>query len=990
MFQKPIDIPIFHIQITEAVQYVLCMLVSVALFVTPMVIWAVQVFLRRLHQGHPTQKKNGVIGALWFTGFFVAAALVLRYAVSCYGLVFPAEGESVGGTMKMQFFESIFRAFRSVGIAEDYVEVMVTLKRLCVALFPFNRFAVTVVMGYATILHLALPVAGSVLILSAFAKIFPTLQLRFKYWDLFRQRREVCYFSRLSPQSLALAKSLLLSRRKEQGFFGLRPLLVFCDAYVDDESEIGYELMLEAKQLGAICVRDDLPHVPKATVGTRRYFLMEEDEYANLPALMGLMEEQNVAGIKKAFIYLFVQSDMYVRLEQNIRQRLMDKTIHGSKALTEEELPEVIPVHAHRNLVNNLMVDVPLYEPLVGQNKNSLNVTIFGNGSIGTEAFLSTYWFGQMLVCRENKLGEDVLEECALTIHVVSQDDEDDFWANIDRINPEIRRTIRCKEDEKEDPILLWREGENPNNPYCRVQYHKADVKTGVFGSDAWLDADYIIVALGSDEDNIKVADKLRTHIGKMHLENKGDAENTVIAYVVYNSELCQALNARNAVEYGIYMYAFGHLNQVYSTENVFMSKTQLLAEETHKAYHGDAATHSVRGNRYDQQGDMARAMHVKYKLFSLGWITTSLFVSPADVHAQTVQNVRLQYRRVAVVGQMHAPHLHAADVIPPCGKGKQDLTTALLSEQDLEKWEDLCKKRHMLAWLEHRRWSAYTRTMGFRHSDAMRQYYLTEDGHKNMTLKLHPCLVEARRPSEDCPTFVAWEVPQGEDLVETYALRDGMDEDTLWQNNPHMDLLDMYHVLRWQAMADTWDVLVGMHTQCEQDVLQSDDKDLPIVRLGRLQEQMIRLQQCKKYDYFIGEYPSFVLASEALAALQSHFHIDAQTWNKECEKWKARGAFLTSHPERTEWVIPTDCVHDYIRRKYRLCVSTKECFAGADGLPEPFAFAYGGNCYAQSSRRNRALVEGVKKAYRVYVRQTLCAQLEQERDDKSRVKADQ
>ena len=49
----------------------------------------------------------------------------------------------------------------------------------------------------------------------------------------------------------------------------------------------------------------------------------------------------------------------------------------------------------------------------------------------------------------------------------------------------------------------------------------------------------------------------------------------------------------------------------------------------------------------------------------------------------------------------------------------------------------------HRLAWLEHRRWNAFTRVMGYRHTTLYEAYRMITHSHKHMPLKLHPCLVE-------------------------------------------------------------------------------------------------------------------------------------------------------------------------------------------------------------------------------------------------------
>lgn len=711
--------------------------VSIVLFALPILVWLVSAWYRRF-KGRSKPPRGGVM-ALLFTLGFIASAFFLHYAVGCYRIHHLPTGAYVPAYME-ELVDALFRAVRIFGIPEHYTEFVNDLRTMLVATVPEHlAWSQNWIVGYATVLNITIPIAGSALILGIFARAFPKLMLCFKCLPFWREK---CYFSGLNPQTVALAKSILEAYRAEKKWWHWRPVLIFTDAYVDNEMEHSFELMLEAKQLGAVCLRDDLAHIRKTKGGKRSYFLMEEDEYANLPALMGLVEDHNVPYMKKAVIYLFVGSNLYERLEKNIRERLTApekkslrerwkategksffakvKTLWNNyKAnkykLIEDDLPLLVPVNAHRNLVNNLMVDVPLYEPLVGTNKTELNITILGNGSIGTEAFLSAYWFGQMQCCPDGKK----MKPCDLHIHVVSQDDEKTFWDKVDYFNPEIRRTC-----DKNDAILNWdQDPKHKNLPYASVKYYPSNVKMGSMGENQeWLKSDYFIVALGSDADNIAVAEKLRIHIGKRHKETS-DYTNTVIAYVVYDTDLCQALNARSRVEYGVYMHAFGHLEQVYGSDNVFMTRSRVLADQTGTAYQQRRSTHlqeqkarsSEKGN-YSHWSDLARVMHITYKIFSLGWITTSLFEDEAK-HREEMGVLKRRYARV-------------------CG-----LSASHLTEADRHWHADLEEKKEYLGYLEHRRWNAFVRSLGYRKS--------TE---KNYSLKLHNCLVETRGPQAADP----------------------------------------------------------------------------------------------------------------------------------------------------------------------------------------------------------------------------------------------
>lgn len=441
-----------------------------------------------------------------------------------------------------------------------------------------------------------------------------------------------------------------------------------------------------------------------------------------------------------------------MQVEKQINEEFQEEK--KKELLKGGEKPTIVPVNGYRNLVQNLFVEIPLYEPLINKkDETKLNITILGNGIIGTEAFLNAYWFGQMMISRDDN-GEKSMSECEMTINVVSKDSEEVFWSKIDYVNPEIKGTVEVlgnRVDNKENELLCYDSAGHKNNPYCRVRYIQADVRVGGFWDSAseetqlLLDSDYFIVALGNDADNISVADKLRLLIGKKHLEDADEiVGQVIIAYAVFNSDLVKTLNnqrnyqCRSKGRNDIYMYAFGGLENVYSYDNIYMSKYKLLAEGTGAAYdkaqmrqkHIDEHKKRSRNDNknYSHWADLARAMHIKYKVFSLGLVDKSVFdysISDYRLHETDIENMCKLYQQV---------------VLNQSGEELSDDLTLI--------YDDIQLKKHLLAWLEHRRWTAFTRTMGYQYSGEFKKnLQLNGENHKNMELKLHPCLIEAKKP---------------------------------------------------------------------------------------------------------------------------------------------------------------------------------------------------------------------------------------------------
>lgn len=174
---------------------------------------------------------------------------------------------------------------------------------------------------------------------------------------------------------------------------------------------------------------------------------------------------------------------------------------------------------------------VTLYHLITNMNPSEpIIVTILGSGAIGTEFFLTTYWCGQML-------------DCKLHINVVSkekQNEENDskregnFEGRINFINPEILKTNNPNSD-----LLIYSEDGERSDPYFSYKYRESDVLSDDFVTlmeePELLNTDYFIVALGSDEDNLEVANKLRQIVGVHHMYS-APKKKTVISYVIYNS----------------------------------------------------------------------------------------------------------------------------------------------------------------------------------------------------------------------------------------------------------------------------------------------------------------------------------------------------------------------------------------------------------------------------------------------------------------------
>ena len=691
------------------------LVLSVAFWAIPIVGYLVKKLFTR--PSRLPERSSGLSGVMVFSGCLILSVWCLRFAVGYFQTLYP-DPENPPLTWWEEIFNSLVHAMQTFSMDEDYTKYIHDGKAMLAKLLGETSVWTDVYGLYAAILNFVAPVAGGAVIFEILASIFPALRLAVAQLAIWREKY---YFSELNDASLELAKSICRIKR----FFLIRPILIFTDAYVDGGQERSAELMMEAKRIGAICVRDDLAHVKKNKLGRKKLFLIDVIKEANLQTLTVLADTPNSKYLKRAEIYLFTKDDTYIPVERNLQKALRAKW----KIKTDDDprLPVIIPVRGHRNLITNMLCKVPLYEPLIGKERNTdgtrnLTVTILGAGQLGMEMLLNTYWIGQ-------------LPDCRLTINVVSQEAEVTFWDKLDYINPELRRTMQAG-----DPLLQVNAKGEMAPVYCTVNYIQEDMKSSAFlrrldkdGPDtSLLDTDYFFVAPGSDDDSISIANIVRKYVGEYRLAQKS-TQRTVIAYVVYSSEVADALNKNKRFSYfkdfhNIYMCAVGSRREVYSAETVFMYDYIDQANVAHNAYlsaksrEERAEKHRARlNNDYKYWASLARSMHIKYKMYALGMQNLSLF---------DVEDGQEAYHRLA---QKKA------------WKDYEDFAFSRVSLPD-QPAEDRHRSRlHEMAWLEHRRWNAFTRTVGFRKPEDYAQY-AAMCGYKHMELKLHPCLVECDR----------------------------------------------------------------------------------------------------------------------------------------------------------------------------------------------------------------------------------------------------
>ena len=694
--------------------------------------------------------------------FFVASIWFLRMAIYYYEVTL---GDGCKFTIKELIFDNFIHAIKTLGIDESYVDFIPLGKKVIGKFVGENTIWQSAFGIYVMVLNSITPLVGGAIILDVLTSVFPKIKLHFLVY------KKHYYFSELNERSIALAKSIMTDKKH---FFS-KPMMVFTDTYLDDESELSSELFIAAKKIGAVCVKDDLGHLNVFSFRKKEIFLMDEVESDNLKTLSAMCENKRNTTIKNAQIYIFYQDDAYAMIEKCIFERIKDRFEKGKI----NNAPVITRVKEYENLILNLLAKKPLIEPLLVEkdeytNKNEYNLTIIGSGKIGMQMFLSSTWAGQFYGHK-------------LNINVVSEESQEDFINELNKINPEILESTKVN-----SPLLkVYQEEEDKTfaDPYFNLRYgtynlvnidlEKIKCNKVILGEESTseehedaedvfniLDSDYIFVALGSDEMNISIAEDIERKIcvNQFGEDNK---RKQVIVYIVYNEDFCNILADKHKVlSANVVMYPFGSVDEIYSYKNITMANEDPAAICVRDSYvkasaqaQKAAQTKRITDKLYDSLSSKARDVHLKYRIFS------------SFLYAKVNYSENTEWDKLTEINE-DAIKIYEAEVLAENAR------------------EDILQ---YLTWLEHRRWNAYMRSIGFSHR--------VMDG-KDINLKIHGCLFEcAKNPidgkseirKKDLKTKLAKIITDSKELKE----KELIDFVISWKRLPENELIKIEDLIK-------------------------------------------------------------------------------------------------------------------------------------------------------------------------------------------------
>lgn len=661
-------------------------------------------------------------------------------------------------------------AFQTFSLDASYALFIAAGKLLLEQHGSWGRLLAGIYGGLTSLLNVAAPLLGGAVLLDVLTDAFPGIRLR-----LFCRRRAKYVFSELNEAALCLARDLLDKNQPDQqernyvklqefwlgtdrrGWFWrikarVPPLLVFTDAYVNEKEETGAELIEQAKALGAICLKEDLLHLNLSRSAFLSYFLIDEREESNISALDELLRKRWISDLisraprgaetpqetaVKLRCYVFTTGVSAEQMIANIKKRRQVETANLI----------IRVINRHKTVAQNLMSSVPLFEPLLknesalsperipdSSHPGALRVAIIGDGAPADELFKAVFWCGQMSRYR-------------LQIRVITPRREADctLLKHLKLYAPEVLKTCSGP---WEDSALLSAGGGDENPAYAQVQVCTCDIdSSALFDQYAQIvdSTDYFIVSAGPDERNVRIAQSLFLHLARTG-KRDGDHRRLIACAV---SDPAVSLAAQQcSEEHGVELICFGSVDRVFSCRNVFMSgflPNRLQADNRFsiREYITD------RDEIYLSASHTARRMHLSCRLFDLGLLRARN--TETDDSKERGCSWTLADSAEEKLGRMLAFSERAkAGSLPE---------TAAMDELQRE----AKNMAEQFAWVEHRRWNAYMRAIGFcAADDAQRREICRKNAENNLQAcrrkeagykpnckdiprKLHSCLVESR-----------------------------------------------------------------------------------------------------------------------------------------------------------------------------------------------------------------------------------------------------
>ena len=350
---------------------------------------------------------------------------------------------------------------------------------------------------------------------------------------------------------------------------------------------------------------------------------------------------------------------------------------------------------------------------------SSLNIAVIGSGKISKEFIKAAYWCGQMMYrVRKSPAAGDKGGQGAVTDgkegHGAAQYEYRPTSLSITVLGKEAYSLTR-----RQLAFEMPEAFNGEHDDYCKFKFFDTVFGTADGGQGAGgngfeevfkancLEADYVLVALGDDDLNMRAASWVKHTLDR---KNLASPRCIPVNFAIENSDLCAAIqrDARGKGG-GCILNAFGSVASRYDIGNIISTRLDDFAYSVNCAHDEGVEKRAFLMDEYKRNSSVASALHLPYKLVTFGKMECNSLFNVKKVNVQA-----------------------------SAGDESDELVPRYL--------------------LEHRRWNAYMRSEGYRCPDTAEFFRMAFDEkgkydggkHKDAELRLHACLLESDNHIQD------------------------------------------------------------------------------------------------------------------------------------------------------------------------------------------------------------------------------------------------
>lgn len=622
---------------------------------------------------------------------------------------------------------SIVHTLQTFSLDEDYDFFLNVLREKCQP---------GVVLDLVTVYYTILNVLAPIMTLAFILTLLEELLSRFR--ASMHPSKETFLFSELNERALTLAEDVRKNKR--------RALLVFTNFKADEADEQAAELRERANRIGAICVKNDITtmrfrHCSSSPI---TFVLADMNEYENLRVAAWLSRgNKKLNRLVLADVLVFCTgNDAEITVQEAIKNR---SNRNMRFVAVNDCVQPIYRLLSDFPLFSRMQESKPTEEGKIPKQKNPCTVLIVGCGYIGLECVKAISWCGQMA-------------DTELKIRVVSEDAAE-------------KKAVLMKECPELFSTKLY-----------DIDFQSVDVSGDAFVSylnQQVRDACYVVVALGNDQRNITVSKELKRFYDRIYLQG-GKAPQ--ICYLVMDNSLFSTFSQKqeeNARTNECLLVPFGNNKQRFSVESLLNSEMERVALAIHLTYWGlpvrcpESLLEKVKksflsGKRFDRatkdpqdQAVVSRRYELClfYRCFPRFWrlakihcALVSFFTGKKPAEKELREQLAAREGAISsyndsIYGQnsSRSSAVHLRYKIFAAGLAADGKIT----DRTLDDYSAFIadeKNCIAIAKLEHLRWDAYMRSIGYvapKESEFESYAYCNGNTHVQKELRLHPCLVD-------------------------------------------------------------------------------------------------------------------------------------------------------------------------------------------------------------------------------------------------------